>query len=440
MVPVAASALLLGVVAACSHDAPATPSDAGKDSAEAGAPDGGDSAVACTPATRPASVPVGWETEKTYWPCCGIYVPTTKEQMPEPIVWEPCDAPEVPPTWKCRQMKVDWTPPKEATTAVAAAIMMGWLNPNGGVTFAFDRWKEEGIYRLFADADGPVRAAVLANQWKYCNPYTESVGSGYYAYKVMEGSVMGGAIVGKLDELQPLYTVRSEEMVHSGFSVGSYGVMHIGNGQQISVRPWTDLDTSIFVASPATQKGRQQNMAHFFGDALFWNSFTGSSPSELMVWTPDGGTQALVSTEPDWTKGVLAMSTDGKDMVWSYGENRTKPSDPFGTNYIMTAPYTTDPKAIQPRKVRSTGAYGIGSQYAVGCGYAARGMAFDQSKGMLEIVRLSDGVAWYLDGKTWHVPIAVTCDEVFISATFTPKYWYQVARVRLDSLGPGVLP
>lgn len=439
LLPVFLSSLILGTLVACSHgcagdDVAST--DAGSDSnGDRAESTTGDGSNACVPPARPAGVPVGWELETTYWPCCGIYMPTAKDQMPEPIVWEACQASNLTPGLSCRQMKVDWVPPKDATTAVSAEFKAAWKNPNGDITLMIERWKEEGHYRLFVDADGPVRAALLQPKVSACIAGMEDVGSGYYVYKMYETPNGGGAVVGKLDDPKPSYAQRLPDGFNAGFRVGSHGLMKIANGQQITVQPWSDLSKSILVASPATQKGRQQNAPYFWKETLFWNSSTGSSPSELMEWTPDGGTSALVTTEPDWTKGVHAMSTDGVDMVWSYGENRTKPSEVFGENFIMTAPFTTDSSALKPRQVRKTGGYGWANQYAVGCGYAARNMSYQATGGELEVVRLADGHAWSMDTKLFLAPIAITCDEIFALASFDGKY--QVARVRLDSLGAG---
>lgn len=135
------------------------------------------------------------------------------------------------------------------------------------------------------------------------------------------------------------------------------------------------------------------------------------------------------------------MGTDGADLVWNYGEGRTNPNDVFPMTWVMTSPYTTDPALLKPRKVRLTGNYGAVNRYEVGCGYAAHTAGSGPFDAFIEVVRLADGTAWRVDPTkgTWawgHV-IALTCEEVFV--------WFQgpeqgIARIRLDSLGPGIPP
>ncbi len=87
--------------------------------------------------------------------------------------------------------------------------------------------------------------------------------------------------------------------------------------------------------------------------------------------------------------------------------------------------------------------------WRVGCGYAARAFlgrfAKDEpAKGMLRVVRLSDGATWTVSGGTpsdpkgqefyWDEVYGVTCSEVWalaVSSIDSGTY-----RIRLDSLGP----
>ena len=110
----------------------------------------------------------------------------------------------------------------------------------------------------------------------------------------------------------------------------------------------------------------------------------------------------------------------------------------------MTSPFTTDAAALQPRRLRSEVGNGFAtSRPQVGCGYAAREI-YDG----IRIVRLSDGVSWMLpsqQGSTWlwNEPLAVTCTELFAMVAADGDAGWQdvgIARVRLDSLGPGTPP
>jgi hypothetical protein len=135
--------------------------------------------------------------------------------------------------------------------------------------------------------------------------------------------------------------------------------------------------------------------------------------------------------------------------VWLYGAGHTRGPNLFDTVSIMTAPYAVVPGALQVRRLRSEGPTVFGtSQFVVGCGYAAHQAQSGTSNGV-RLVRLSDGVSWYLPGDNalpwrWEQPIAVTCTEIFAHVTSrTSDSALNVdnyARVRLDSLGPGTPP
>ncbi|MEO8800807.1 MAG: hypothetical protein ABI551_23150 [Polyangiaceae bacterium] len=104
----------------------------------------------------------------------------------------------------------------------------------------------------------------------------------------------------------------------------------------------------------------------------------------------------------------------------------------------MTSPFTTDPSKLAPRRLRSAVPKGFEtSQIKVGCGYAARANGAN-----LRIVHLSDGTSWVLPNNSpwsWVNPLAVTCDEVFVTVGIGSGST-NIARVRLASLGPGIPP
>jgi len=96
--------------------------------------------------------------------------------------------------------------------------------------------------------------------------------------------------------------------------------------------------------------------------------------------------------------------------------------------------------------------YGFGTTpFVVGCGYAARASTFELAPGDFTVgtllVRLSDGYAWKLpDGDApsfrWRRPLGITCDEVFALVEVGEggdRHW-NIARVRIDSLGPPSAP
>jgi len=121
---------------------------------------------------------------------------------------------------------------------------------------------------------------------------------------------------------------------------------------------------------------------------------------------------------------------------------------------VVTSPYATTNAGLSPRVLRSdvTG-YGEGIEpWIVGCGYAARYVLLEPSPCVFTnetmIVRLSDGYAWHLLDPALgpfsrRKPLAITCDELFALVDIKPAgatRFFNVARIRLDSLGPGDPP
>src|SRR5690606_27339005 len=118
-------------------------------------------------------------------------------------------------------------------------------------------------------------------------------------------------------------------------------------------------------------------------------------------------------------RGAGSVGTDGVDLVWMEGSGRVLGEHHYPTRDIVTAPFTTDPAALQPRRLRSQIApqFGDWSQaYEVACGRAARKGA-SSGRGV-QIVRLSDGRGWELPETpfVWRPStiVGMTCDEIFL--------------------------
>jgi hypothetical protein len=144
-----------------------------------------------------------------------------------------------------------------------------------------------------------------------------------------------------------------------------------------------------------------------------------------------------------WNEGLLPYQ-DGLETI-------------FPNLSIVTSPFTTTAAGLVPHVLRSDiVAASFGSEpWITNCGYAIRYSERKPTPGAYDagvfVVRLSDGQAWVLPSNTagpsvplgWQKPLAVTCDEVFglVSARQDGGPWsLNVARVRLDALGPGIPP
>jgi hypothetical protein len=163
--------------------------------------------------------------------------------------------------------------------------------------------------------------------------------------------------------------------------------------------------------------------------------------SGTMSWNKSAGLRPLLRWYGDWDKASGTFGTDGKNMVWTYGEGKLAGLYEFSKLSVMTAPYTTDPVDAQAKakRLRTDPNTFYVRGYQVGCGHAARAATNPQGGNVLLIVRLSDGAAWMLAGTdpmTYTMePVGLTCDEVFFADPLN-----RVVRVRLDSLGPGLPP
>ncbi len=208
----------------------------------------------------------------------------------------------------------------------------------------------------------------------------------------------------------------------------------------LSAYDW-DMKNEQFISSEAKDPdGLQLGDLVAHGDALFWTS-ENSYATGINSWTPADGARPFIRWVGDATRGARAFGTDGTTMVWSYGEGK-KPSDGIGAfpiRSIMSAPFTTDPAKLQPKRLRSDpNPYMGGGEFRIACGRAANGGSDEP----VVVVRLSDGVSWLvtthtLDFDPWKV-LGVTCDHVYLYGRFDGRY--NITRLRLDSLGPGLPP
>jgi hypothetical protein len=405
----------------------------------------------CTPRDIPADIPAGWE-EYTDWSCaCRFYVPASKAALPAPIVWEPC--PESPGGIDCRQMRVDW--PHVSFPAVARNNFLD-SKPGSTPLLAFRRLADGALHPyamdLVAEVDGPVRNAMI---WRFvsgqsssdpgCAPGIDSMADGKWLVSVKGDNANGavstskaeGVLGGPVDQLHPPVLARfHDDLAHEWVASANW----IGHGSTPDIRfeaaPWPWTGQPITPVASAADDPEHRNVFNFVihDDAIFWSATT-LSGGGIGVWTPQEGTRPFIRWLGDPTKKAGGFGTDGVDMVWNRGDKQSA-SDPDFTGTIMTAPYTTDPQAVKPRRLRSytrqISLYG----WSVGCGYAANSYFGD-----VIVVRLADGVSWMLhitDIMSFEDPIGVTCDEVFILGVYGGVR--NIARVRLDSLGPGTPP
>lgn len=411
----------------------------------------------CYPQPIPPQVPEHW-VPYTDWSCTyPFYVPDSAEHMPAPIAWEACP-PEVTTTGVvCRSMKVDW-PHNDSPIGTLNARM--WI-PNDGsasvITFERNSYVPgipPWVMVVIADVDGVVRSAIM-------QPRPAAVGTDLSAQDVMAGrfalQVRGegesytydshrfGALIGTVGDLRPKLFARFDDGRVYSFRIGGEW---LARGDAPTLEIWfypLDGGAPFLVTSPAIDPdGLQPDEALYSSFALF--NMTTLHMAGVMIYDDARKLQPLIRWYGDLKQGAVNAGTDEKDIVWTYGTDHPIAEGPYPTRSIMTSPFSRNASEIKPRRLRSDPNQELDPPFAVGCGYAAR---FDGQHGLL-VVRLSDGVSWDLapqPGGEWERAIGITCDEVF--ATFVaPRatadggidYEMNIARVRIDSLGPGLQP
>jgi hypothetical protein len=231
--------------------------------------------------------------------------------------------------------------------------------------------------------------------------------------------------------------ITTELGAQHGWTNSADGLVRLGDKAVLSIFPW-DMSAETFITSPAVDpEGLTSTFTVMRNGGVFWETLT-SYRTGINVWDPIGGARPFVRWVGDTTRGAGNFGTDGIDMVWCQGEGKAPNETKFPTRSIMTAPFTTDPTKLEPRRLRSLPTRRIaGAPAKVGCGHAL----LEGPEGDLILTRLSDGWSWIVP-KTPERQVSgalgLTCSELFGAAIIAGRI--NGARVRLDSLGPGFAP
>jgi len=134
--------------------------------------------------------------------------------------------------------------------------------------------------------------------------------------------------------------------------------------------PWTPPGEH-FVTSPSKDPDGINATQPLVRGGFFFFATATLLIDGINVWDPVHGTRPFIRWPGDYTRGAADLGTDGVDMVWTQGEDK-KPNDKvYPTRSAMTAPFTGDPAAVKPRRLRSSPFLGVGNfAWEVGCGYA----------------------------------------------------------------------
>jgi hypothetical protein len=400
---------------------------------------------------KPAAIPDGWIQWAGLGCHCDLSIPGSQAALPAPIRWEPCAVATLPGLG-CLQMKIDWPHSSEPLGRVRFDA-----GSTGKPMFLFARASllEPHPYMEYvvAEVDGPVRFALRRpGKWNSgCTLYAEDIWEGRFAISVQGDGVVQNTISSTSDAL-----IRGE--------VGKL-VPFAGPEKNDDADVWSwSVGKDWFVKTIAPTLAAELHAPSFIAKTVLWSAGTdpdglplaGGSPrpigsdvlfevgtltmSGIMAYDEVRGVHPLVRWYGNTAQGAGNMATDGKHIVWTQGEGKRRDDPYHPVQSIMAAPYTTDPVALKPRRLRSEPAPNNigGNVFAVGCGYAGHDAmpAVDDI-----IVRISDGMSWELPHKDgawyWGKVLGFTCEEVF-EIVYTPAP--NIARVRLKSLGPGKPP
>ena len=160
--------LVLAYVSSCDDAPPIAPTsgDATADAARPSRRDAGSSEDDAFVPPTTSSVPEGWVRYDDYDPACGLYIPSDKKYLPEPVRWEPCTNPvgdagtPDPQSMVCRRMVTDW-PVGSSTGQHTTTWLPTAKTDDGRLLVLLRRLVGDQLYDMVADVDGPVRNALL---------------------------------------------------------------------------------------------------------------------------------------------------------------------------------------------------------------------------------------------------------------------------------------
>lgn len=380
--------------------------------------------------------------------------------MPPPVQWEACP-PQVDPSLSCQRMKTPWTPPDKSPVAFFPKVLP--VPGTSQVLLQFSRLHHEGNpdvrYHLIAEADGPVRQA-----WLQVNPVSagcfmnaQGLNEGKYLWTMWgdtwddpEYDTIEGFIAGDLSGTSPPVVVKQpkQQGLGSDWDVSANWIVQKKGPRY--VRPWDKPSESTLIhAAVDDPNGALATIVVPVGPRILLGVGQGEYHG-ISLWSPEKGLQPWQRWSDDFTRGAGNVGTDGKDVVWTYGEGKKPQDEEFPATSVFTAPYATEMTTIEATKRRLRADMGRPAdrfyQYAVGCGYAARRYDVGGMTSNLLIVRLSDGQGWKINGKPlgpdnvdWAQALGISCEHVYVGLG-TKGSSIRIARIPLASLGPGLPP
>jgi len=384
----------------------------------------------------PPGLPEGWGRFDGYTKACGLFVPKAATYNPPAFVFKPCPEGLNPSTLSCAYIEPTWT--SNLVNELFSPWMEATIGAGGMPLLQVSQFVDDWAYNMVIDGQGRVLHAILVTRPNDCTLGGGYVHGGRYAYPLIRfKGADHGIVAGSLAELSPTLVLKFPGPDFHRPRPTPFGLLDYYGGHQMALYSWETGTKGPDIWSDAQDEGLQQVSITVSDDALFWRAST-SAVAKLRVYTPPGGVKVLHSYGNDTTQGDFGVGTDGTELVWQHAYGRSAGSGSYPSTSLMKAPYTTNPAAIVPTRVRSDGSQLAVSPMIVGCGYAARADAE-----FARVTRLADGTTWTFpwgdpaSSIQWTRPLAITCDEIFMAGQIRGTKKLTIAKLRLDSLGPG---
>lgn len=412
---------------------------------------------------RPASIPEGWRPWACWSqnPACMVWIADDPETQAAPVEWEPCAAGS-PAVQGCQQMTRPWPfdsygaigdtypsiPRLDTFTSPAVLRLLRISVDSAGSDASYAEW-------VAAEPNGVVRYAIR-------KPFTPSANCAFQDYDLNEGmwifapkgddtlpvseSPLDGAMLIDVHAKEVALIYRDERPASSTWRAGRERLTR-RSGQDLHLHDLAVQD-DVLLQSPSADalSAHSTTRIQILGQRVVWE-VSSSSTLGIRAYDPERGPHDLIRDLEDPTHGAGTPGTDGIDLVWMEGRGRQPGDVTYPVRDVMTSPFTTDPAALEPRRLRSDPSTSFGlseTGYRVACGHAAKTGETPQD---VRIVRLSDGHAWQIlhTELTWQSSaiVGLTCDEVFLVVQFWEDgepMGSTIQRIRLDALGEGIPP
>jgi hypothetical protein len=383
---------------------------------------------------RPASIDAGWVRFDGWDARCPLWIPADEAALPSPIRWESCR--DLDAGGGCRQMTIDWDRGAPSPIGVSPRLsMVDGESPRIALTrVAVGGTGDARSYKewIVARADGPVE---MAMRQAYpsdpgCTVVEQGVDAETAAFVVRgdgagptSRSAVDGLLLARRGSLVPQVGFRDEGPEVSSWAVGAGRVVRSvapsRRAELFDLRASRRVELHDAARDPERlQLGAAPPRMHEQG-VLF--EVGQRKRRAIHAYDEARGAHPLVRGRQ---KSAGNVGTDGEQMVWTERSSG-------GEAWIMAAPFTTDPAALDARRVAIDPNPAIGAApFAVGCGRAGHATP----SGPI-VVDLRTGAARRLGavrGVVWGEILGLGCAEVF--ATYFVGSRANIARLPIDSL------